>query len=231
MANGVKARRPDLDVWVATGDGDCFSIGAGPWVHALRYNMNIVVLVFDNAIYGLTKKQTSPTSPTGLLTNTHPQGAPLPPLNPLTITLGVSNISFVAQVVDWNPPLLFETIKAAHEHRGTSFVRIIQRCPVFAESAREQLQKDPSQILLLTHEDGIPVDDSSKRLFKNQREHDPSNWVEAMEIAHDTSQVPVGLLYQNSDALVYEDLSAQGREKTNQEKLAALETALDHFAI
>jgi 2-oxoglutarate ferredoxin oxidoreductase subunit beta len=231
IANGIKARRPDLDVWVATGDGDCFSIGAGPWIHAIRLNMDMVVLIFDNGIYGLTKKQTSPTTPTGTRTNTHPKGAIMPPLNPLTITLGITNVSFVAQVPDWNPPLLYETIKRAHEHRGTSFVRILQRCPVFAEGYCKPLQEDPEQMLLLTHENGIPVDDGVKRLFPEQQEHDPSDWIGAMALARDTSRVPVGLLYQNPQAVVYEDLSAQGLDKTNAEKLAAIDKALDAFAI
>ena len=127
VACGIKSRRPDLDVWVATGDGDCFSIGGGHWIHAMRYNMDITLLVFDNGIYGLTKKQTSPTTPLDVPTNTHPSGALLPPLNPLTVTLGITNISFVAQIVDWNAPLRHEVIKKAHEHKGTSFVRIAAR--------------------------------------------------------------------------------------------------------
>ncbi len=231
LANGIKARRPDLDMWVATGDGDCFSIGAGHWIHALRYNMDMVVLVFDNAIYGLTKKQTSPTTPTDMATNTHPRGASLPPINPLTITLGVTNVSFVAQCVDWNPPHLYETIKKAHQHRGTSFVRIIQRCPVFSESVSKALQEDSSRMLLLTHENGIPVNDSILRVFPERRKHDPDDWVNAMAIARDQSKVPIGLLYQNPEALVYDDLSTQGMEMTNQEKLAAVDKALDAFAI
>jgi len=231
IACGVKSRRPDLDVWVATGDGDCFSIGAGPWVHAMRLNMDLVVLIFDNGIYGLTKKQTSPTTPQGTPTNTHPKGALMPPLNPLTITLGISNISFVAQVPDWNPPLLSAVIKAAHQHRGTSFVRILQRCPVFNEAYCKPLQEDPEQMLLLTHEDGIPIDDSIKRLFKEQQEHDPSDWLGAMALARDTSRIPLGLLYRNPDAIVYGDLTAQGLEKTNQEKLTAVEKAFDAFSI
>ena len=85
VACGIKSRRPDLDVWVATGDGDCFSIGAAHWVHAMRYNMDLTMLVFDNGIYGLTKKQTSPTTPLDVPTNTHPSGALLPPMNPLTM--------------------------------------------------------------------------------------------------------------------------------------------------
>ena len=231
VANGIKARRPDLDVWVGTGDGDCFSIGAGPWVHSMRYNMDMVILIFDNAIYGLTKKQTSPTTPTGISTNTHPRGAILPALNPLTVTLGITNVSFVAQVVDWNPPFLYETIKAAHQHRGTSFVRIIQRCPVFSENFCKPLQNDPDHMLLLTHENGIPTEDSVTRVFQRQREHDPADWVGAMEIARDTSKIPMGLIYHNPDAPVYEDLSAQGLNKTNEEKLAAINAALDAFSI
>ena len=78
--------------------------------------MDMTVLVFDNAIYGLTKAQTSPTSPLGFKTNTHPTGAILPAHNPLTVTLGITNASFVAQVMDWNPPLLYETIRRAHQH-------------------------------------------------------------------------------------------------------------------
>ncbi len=231
IAQGIKSRRPDLDVWVATGDGDCFSIGGCHWLHAIRYNMDMTVLVFDNAIYGLTKKQTSPTSPCGLRTNTHPTGALLPPLNPLTVTLGITNVSFVAQVVDWNPPLLYETIKAAHQHRGTSFVRIIQRCPVFVDGVFGEFQDDPAKILLLRHEKGIQVEDAIGRLFKTQVEHDPSDLVGALSIASDPTVMPVGLLYHNPNAVVYEDLSSVGMGMSDEEKLAGLNKALDAFAI
>jgi len=231
MANGIKAHRPELDVWVATGDGDCFSIGAGPWIHSIRLNMDMVVLVFDNAIYGLTKKQTSPTTPTGTATNTHPGGAPLPPINPLTITLGVSNVSFVAQVVDWNPPLLYQTIKAAHQHRGTSFVRILQRCPVFSESFSKPLQDNPDKFVLLQHENGILLDDSVKRVFGNSVEHDPRDWLGAMKLAKDTEQLPLGLLYHDPDAVVYEDIAARNIGKSDEEKMAAINAAMDAFAI
>lgn len=231
LANGVKARRPDLDVWVGTGDGDCFSIGAGPWIHSVRYNMDMVVLVFDNGIYGLTKKQTSPTTPMGVPTNTHPQGAPLPELNPLTVTLGITNVSFVAQVPDWNPPLLYAAIKMAHQHKGTGFVRIIQRCPVFSDGFCKPYQDQPERMVLLTHANGIQADDGVKRLFPEQQEHDPSDWLGAMKLAHDTSRLPVGLLYHNPNAPVYEGVSALGIGKTNEEKLTAIEKAFDEFAI
>ncbi len=231
VACGVKSRRPDLDVWVATGDGDCFSIGTAHWIHAMRYNMDMTVLIFDNAVYGLTKDQTSPTSPLGLKTNTHPFGAIMEPHNPLTVTLGITNISFVAQVVDWNPPLLYETIKAAHRHRGTSFVRIVQRCPVYAKAFYERLQDDPTTQLLLTHEKGIPMDKTVRRLFPEQQEHDPSDLSRAFAVAADRSRIPVGLLYHDPDAPCYEDLSSEGIAMTPEEKLAGFNAALDRMTI
>ena len=105
LATGVKLHRPDLDVFVVMGDGDCCSIGAGHWIHAIRYNMNLTVLLFDNAIYALTKDQTSPTTPKGYASNTQPKGSYLPALNPLSVTLGVTNCSFVAQTAEWAPML------------------------------------------------------------------------------------------------------------------------------
>ncbi|NEV62154.1 thiamine pyrophosphate-dependent enzyme [Thiorhodococcus minor] len=231
VACGVKSRRPDLDVWVATGDGDCFSIGAGHWLHALRYNMNMVVMVFDNAIYGLTKAQTSPTTPVGFKTNTHPTGAIIAPHNPLTVTLGITNVSFVAQVVDWNPPLLFETLKAAYRHRGTSFVRIIQRCPVYSDKVVKELQSDPSRFLLLQHEKGLAVDDSALRQFPERTEHDPSDLGRAFQVALDESRIPLGLLYHNPAAPCYEDMSSQGTDFTPEQRLAGLETVLDRLTI
>ena len=231
VACGIKSRRPDLDVWVATGDGDCFSIGAGHWIHALRYNMDITLLIFDNGIYGLTKKQTSPTTPQGFPTNPHVHGALLPPLNPLTVTLGVSNISFVAQTVDWNAPLLYEIIKAAHQHKGTSFVRIVQRCPVYVEQISKDIQDDPSRMLLLTHENGVQVDDAVVRMFENQREHDPSDIAAARAIAQDDSMIPLGILYHDPDALRYDEFTNVGLNMPMQERVEGLNAALDKFAI
>ena len=96
LATGLKLARPELDVFVVMGDGDCTSIGAGHWIHATRYNTNMTVLLLDNNIYGLTKNQTSPTTPQGYKSNTSPKGSVLPALNPLQTTLGVANASFVA---------------------------------------------------------------------------------------------------------------------------------------
>jgi 2-oxoglutarate ferredoxin oxidoreductase subunit beta len=231
VACGIKSRRPDLDVWVATGDGDCYSIGAGHWLHAVRYNMNMTVLVFDNGIYGLTKKQTSPTTPLGFKSNTHPQGAILQQLNPLTATLGISNVSFVAQTIDWNPIHLYETIKAAHDHRGFSLVNIIQRCPVFSKEVSQHLQDDPSKLLLLTHENGISITDNALRLFPNQQIHDPSDMSKAYGYAFEMSPLPIGLLYQNAEVPCYEDFSSKGNDMGVEEKLAGFNAALDLVAI
>lgn len=231
VACGVKARRPDLKVWVATGDGDCCSIGAGHWIHAVRYNMDMTVMLFDNNIYGLTKKQTSPTSPVGLATNTHPAGAWLPPLNVLDATLGFTNISFVARTVDWNPLHLYQTLRAAYEHEGFSFVHILQRCPTYTEGLFEELRTNPDKTLLLTHEDGIPADPPVLRMYQNRLEHDPSDLARARELAGATDRLPIGLFYRNPDAPRYEAFTEMGLGMTADEKLAGLDAELDRFAI
>src|SRR5512145_2221504 len=118
VAEGIKMARPDLHVFVSTGDGDCCSIGAAHWIHALRYNMNITVILHDNHVYGLTKKQASPTSPVGLKSNTTPRGSVLEALSPLTIRLGVQNVSCVAQDVYWIPELMYDIVSKALHHRG-----------------------------------------------------------------------------------------------------------------
>ena len=112
VAQGVKIKRPDLNVFVIMGDGDCCSIGTAHWIHALRYNMNMTAIVLDNSIYGLTKNQASPTSPLGLISNTTPKGTRMEPINPIDVTLGVGNASFVAQTVDWIPDLTHDIIQA-----------------------------------------------------------------------------------------------------------------------
>jgi 2-oxoglutarate/2-oxoacid ferredoxin oxidoreductase subunit beta len=231
VACGVRSRRPDLTVWVATGDGDCCSIGAGHWVHAIRYNMKMVVMLFDNAVYGLTKNQTSPTSPIGLSTNTHPRGAWLPPLNPSQTTLGIENVSFVAQTVDWNPMHLHATLQRAYEHPGLSFVRILQRCPTYTPNVFDDLQNDPSRLLVLTHEKGVPVDKSLSRIFKNQVEHDPSDMAAARAYAGQNDRYAIGLLFCDPARPRYDEYTAEGVNAKPEERLAALDRELDRFAV
>ncbi|MBT3219385.1 MAG: 2-oxoglutarate oxidoreductase [Proteobacteria bacterium] len=231
VACGVKARRPDLNVWVSTGDGDCCSIGAGHWIHSVRYNMDMVVMLFDNNIYGLTKKQTSPTTHSGEKTNTHPRGAWLPPLNPLASVLGFTNVSFLAQTVDWNPVHLHATLEAAFNHKGLSFVRILQRCPTYTAHVFEEAQKDPANCLLLTHENGIKVDPVISKIFPNQREHDPMDIGTARALADVAEPYPVGLLFCDPSRPRYDEFATIGMDMDPDEKIVALNAALDVFAV
>lgn len=231
VACGVKSRRPDLKVWVATGDGDCCSIGAGHWVHAIRYNMDMVVMLFDNNVYGLTKNQTSPTTKPGFKSNTHPRGAFLPSLNPSLTTLSIANVSFVAQTVDWNPPHVYATLKRAFEHPGLSFVRIFQRCPVFTQMAFEDAQSDPSLVLMLEDENGITADEAGVKVFKNRLAHDPSDINKGREIVSREDCLPIGLFYANPNCPRYEDMSSVGMETTIEEKLETFDKELDRFAV
>jgi 2-oxoglutarate ferredoxin oxidoreductase subunit beta len=231
VASGVRSRRPDLHVFVVTGDGDCCAIGTGHWIHAIRYNMKMVVMMFDNNIYGLTKMQTSPTTELGAFSFTHPYGAPLPALNPLPVTLNITNASFVAQTADWNLPHLQATLEAAHAHPGLAFVRILQRCPHYTPQVYEPIQKDPSHLLLLTHEEGISIPDAVLKLFPNKQEHDPADMSQAREVAARTDVHPIGLIYRNESCARYDEASQTGLGMTPEEKLAALDKALDRFQI
>src|SRR3990167_8869167 len=166
VAEGVKMSRPDLTVFVNTGDGDCTSIGAAHGIPAIRYNMTLTVSLPDTQISGLTKKQASPTSPIGTKSNTTPRGSYLESLNPLTVTLGVQNVSFVAQAVDWIPEALYSIIAAAFHHKGFSFVRIIQRCPEWLPPMFEPWMHDPNRILLVNHERGLPLSPTLGKVYK-----------------------------------------------------------------
>ena len=231
IAEGVKMARPDLHVFVNTGDGDCCSIGAAHWIHAVRYNMNMTVLLHDNQIYGLTKMQASPTSPLGTKSNTTPRGSYLNALNPLTVTLGVQNVSFVAQVVDWIPEVLSQVVKAAFHHKGLSFIRIIQRCPEWLPVMFEPWLHDPGRILLLHHEQGLHVSSGLAKTYQNQQLHDPSNLHRAREIASGTDPIPVGILYRNPEVPCYEETRHAGQLRTAEYVKTGLEAEFDKFTV
>ena len=231
VACGIRSRRPDLHIFVVTGDGDCCAIGTAHWIHAIRYNMKMTVLLLDNNIYGLTKMQTSPTTPQDQHSNTHPFGSPLPPLNPLTVTLGITNVSFVAQTIDWNPPHLYATLAAAHRHPGLAFVRVLQRCPHYMPDVWQTLQEDPSRVLLLTHVQGIVLEDRVARTFANQAVHDPTQLPAAREFAAREDVVPAGLLYSDPAAVRYDEFVAQGIGMPAPEKAQAVQAELDRFLI
>jgi 2-oxoglutarate ferredoxin oxidoreductase subunit beta len=130
FATGVKLANPELDVWVVTGDGDGLSIGGNHFMHVLRRNVDLQLLMFNNRIYGLTKGQYSPTSLVGQKTPSTPFGSIDMPVNPCLLALG-ANARFVARGIDTSTSTLGELFKVAHAHKGTSFIEILQNCPVF----------------------------------------------------------------------------------------------------
>ncbi len=231
VAEGVKMSRPDLTVFVNTGDGDCCSIGAAHWIHAIRYNMNLTVFLHDNQIYGLTKKQASPTSPIGTKSNTTPRSSYLEAMNPLTVTLGVQNVSFVAQAADWIPEVLFDIVKAAYHHKGLSFVRIIQRCPEWLPKAFDPWLHDPSKVQLLNHANGLQLSSSLSKVYKNQLQHDPSDINRAREIASSRDIIPVGILYRDETVPCYEDLRISRTLHTAEQTRTGLDAELDKYTI
>jgi 2-oxoglutarate ferredoxin oxidoreductase subunit beta len=229
VATGVKLHRPDLEVFVVMGDGDCCSIGAAHWIHAIRYNIRMVAMLLDNSIYGLTKKQTSPTTPQGFKTNTQPFGSFLPPLNPLTTTLGTTNVSFVAQTAEWVPAHLYATLRAAYRHPGFAFVRILQRCPMYTQSLYDQAVRNPAMMEILTHDDGIVAPELDK-IYKNRVTHDPSDLDSARRLAEDTAQIKLGLFYRNEGRARYDLLRAPPKV-TISERISLLDAELDQHAV
>jgi 2-oxoglutarate ferredoxin oxidoreductase subunit beta len=139
IATGIAITRPDLSVWVVTGDGDALSIGGNHLIHALRRNVNLKILLFNNRIYGLTKGQYSPTSETGKVTKSTPLGSLDYSFNPVSIALG-AEASFVARTVDSDRKHLTETLRRAAAHEGTALVEILQNCNIFNDGAWEPLK-------------------------------------------------------------------------------------------
>jgi len=231
VAEGIKMARPDLKVFVNTGDGDCCSIGAAHWIHAIRYNMDMVVMLHDNQIYGLTKKQASPTSRMGTKSNTTPRGSYLEALNPLTVTLGVQNVSFVAQAVDWIPELLFDIVNAAYQHKGFSFIRIIQRCPEFMPKVFDPWLSDPQRTQILTHADGLTLSPETAGTYRNQLAHDPADIDRAREIASSEDPIPVGILYRNPSVPCYEEVRHAGTLRTPTQIRVGLDAELDRVTV
>src|SRR6266700_2150635 len=131
IATGLAASRPDLSVWVVTGDGDALSIGGNHLIHALRRNVNLKILLFNNRIYGLTKGQYSPTSEPGKVTKSTPVGSADSPFNPVSLALG-AEASFVARTLDTDRKHLTSVLRAAADHRGAAFIEIYQNCPIKA---------------------------------------------------------------------------------------------------
>ena len=157
VATGLKSVRPDLNVWVITGDGDGLSIGGNHLMHAIRRNLDINIILFNNRIYGLTKGQYSPTSPLGKKTKSTPMGAIDNPLHPLSIAIGCE-ATFVARTIDSDRKHLTEVLRKAAAHEGTALVEIYQNCNIFNDGAWEPLKDaDTRDDLMIRLEHGEPI--------------------------------------------------------------------------
>jgi 2-oxoglutarate ferredoxin oxidoreductase subunit beta len=157
IATGLAVARPDLDVWVVGGDGDMLSIGGNHLIHALRRNVNLKILLFNNQIYGLTKGQYSPTSEVGKVTKSTPMGSVDRPFNPISVAVG-AGATFVARTHDLDRKHMTEVFRRAHAHRGAAFVEIYQNCNVFNDGAYDPiLKRDNRENMMINLEHGKPI--------------------------------------------------------------------------
>lgn len=175
VAMGVKVANPKLNVIAVGGDGDGFSIGGGHLVHAVRRNPNIAYVVMDNEIYGLTKGQTSPTSPRGVKTKSTPYGSPDAAINPMAWVLA-SGVSFAARTFSGDPKMTTEIIIAAIQHPGFGFVQVMSPCPTFNNT----------------------FDEWRGKIVKLPEDHDPGDRLQAMHHAFRDDAIPVGLFYKET---------------------------------
>jgi 2-oxoglutarate ferredoxin oxidoreductase subunit beta len=260
LATGLATSRPDLSIWVVTGDGDSLSIGGNHLIHALRRNVPLKILLFNNQIYGLTKGQYSPTSEQGKVTKSTPFGSQDHPFNPLALALG-AEASFVARCVDTDRAHVAEVLRAAAEHKGAAFVEIYQNCNVFNDGAfdavREKGQKEANQIRL---EHGQPIrfgpdgergvvweSDGSLGLVNvadvgedalvvhDAERHDPSLAFALTHLAErPTGPTPVGVFRRVNRPVYAEGLHAElesARESAGDEELAALLSSGDTWTV
>ncbi|MFN4235269.1 MAG: 2-oxoacid:ferredoxin oxidoreductase subunit beta [Bacteroidia bacterium] len=168
IATGLKVTRPELSVWIITGDGDALSIGGNHFIHLLRRNLDVNVLLFNNEIYGLTKGQYSPTSPHGQITKSTPMGSIDHPFNPIALMLGADG-TFVARSMDRDPKHLREILLRANKHKGTSVVEIYQNCNVFNDGAFEVFTEKAvkaNNTLMLEHQKPLVFGENNSKGIK-----------------------------------------------------------------
>jgi len=191
IATGIATAREDLSVWVVTGDGDALSIGGNHLIHALRRNVNMTILLFNNRIYGLTKGQYSPTSEAGKVTKSTPMGSVDHPFNPVSLALG-AEASFVARTIDSDRKHLTSVLSAAAAHRGTSLVEIYQNCPIFNDGAFDAIKDNDTKhdaIIPLVHGEpitfGAPTDQGGSKALVRDTESGGVKVVPSAEVAAD----------------------------------------------
>ena len=208
LALGVVLTRPDLKVFIHSGDGDSLSIGGNHLIHGIHKNFNCVYVLFDNQIYGLTKNQTSPTTRQGLPTQSQPDGSWVEPINPIRFALGLG-ASFVATTADWMGQHLVDTLDAAYRHPGFSFVHVAQRCPKFNPTAWQYQQSE--WVTFMEHESAVKADlkaaPSAKMLT-----HDPSDLDQAFLLSEQVPNI-FGIFYRKEKAQ-YDQLLRSHMEKT-----------------
>ncbi|GAA4752628.1 2-oxoacid:ferredoxin oxidoreductase subunit beta [Nocardioides endophyticus] len=196
IATGLATARPDLSVWVVTGDGDALSIGGNHLIHALRRNVNMTILLFNNRIYGLTKGQYSPTSEAGKVTKSTPMGSVDHPFNPVSLALG-AEATFVARTIDSDRKHLTAVLSAAAAHRGTSLVEIYQNCPIFNDGAFEALRGPEAAHRLVRLEPGLEVTVDEQTWAHDPGDVNPSRQFALSRMDDGTqTQVPIGVFRQ-----------------------------------
>jgi 2-oxoglutarate ferredoxin oxidoreductase subunit beta len=237
IATGLAVTRPDLSVWVITGDGDALSIGGNHLIHALRRNVNLKILLFNNQIYGLTKGQYSPTSERGKITKSTPLGSLDHPFNPVSVALG-AEATFVARSIDSDRGHLTEVLRKAAAHRGTAFVEVYQNCNIFNDGAFDELKdadtRADHQIRLehgqpirfgaggekgvkLTGEGRVEIVDVAEvgedaLLVHDEHRKEPSLAFMLSRLAHSTHKpTPIGV-FRDVDRPVYDELMAEQLE-------------------
>lgn len=249
IATGLKSSRPELSVWVITGDGDALSIGGNHLIHTLRRNPDLNILLFNNQIYGLTKGQYSPTSEQGKVTKSSPLGTVDLPFNPLALALG-ANGTFVARTLDRDPKHQQEIYRRAYEHKGTSFVEIYQNCNVFNDGAFEiftEKSSKPEHTIFLEHGKPMLFNNNTKGIvlngmtpevvdiIDNQTEnihiHDEKDPIKAYILSRffDNPALPrpFGILYCNNDRDTFDEaINRQIKEKHLEDKEEAFEKLL-----
>ncbi|MBI1350467.1 MAG: 2-oxoacid:ferredoxin oxidoreductase subunit beta [Actinomycetales bacterium] len=202
IATGLAVSRPDLQIWVVTGDGDALSIGGNHLIHALRRNVNLKILLFNNRIYGLTKGQYSPTSEQGKITKSTPEGSLDYAFNPVSLALG-AEATFVARTIDSDRKHMTEVLRAAAHHEGASLVEIYQNCNIFNDGAWEPLKdNDTRDDVMMRLEDGQPIrfgKDMEKGVIRTDEGHiavvNVSEVGEDAIIKHDSHAKDPGLAF------------------------------------
>ena len=257
IATGLSTSRPDLSVWVVTGDGDALSIGGNHLIHALRRNVNIKILLFNNQIYGLTKGQYSPTSERGKVTGSTPMGSLDWPFNPVSLALG-AEATFVARSIDTDKKHLTDVLRKASAHRGAVFVEIYQNCNVYNDGAFDAVREEKENRIVLQHGQPIRFGAEGERgvaqrsdgtveivdvaaagedglLVHDETLEDPSLAFSLSRLAHTPhGPTPIGV-FRAIERPVYDDLMAEQLEAAKATKgegdLAALIASGDTWTI